>query len=186
MSRASRNVTRHQYDLAQRSFHWLMAALIFVAIGIGVYCAYQAPGTSPRRELLEIHKSIGMTVLILLPLRFFYRLAVGEPSYRRPLSPQVHLAARLAHYALYALMLIMPISGYINSAAGNYSLRWFGLFSWPRLVPLDKALSETGYRVHYFVAWIIGAVLVLHVAAVLWHRFVKRDEVLSRMLPRRA
>ncbi len=126
-----------------------------------------------------------MTVLILLPLRLVYRLAVGEPAYRRPLPPLMHAAARVAHVGLYALMLIMPISGYIDSAAGNHSLPWFGLFGWPRLVPIDTALSDTGNRVHYLFAWIIGAVLVLHVAAALWHRFVKHDEVLARMLPDR-
>jgi cytochrome b561 len=172
------------YDPVQRSFHWLMAALIFVGLGIGLYCAYQVPGTSPRRELLDIHKSIGMTVLVLLPLRFLYRLAAGEPPYSRPLSAPTHLAARAAHFGLYALMLAMPVVGYVDSAAGNYSLPWFGLFRWPRLVPVDKPLSEAASRLHYALAWVIAAVVALHVLAALWHRFVKRDEVLARMLPR--
>ena len=173
--------SRRSYDRTQRIFHWGMAALIFAAIAIGIYASYLPSGTSPRRELLEIHKSLGMTVLVLLPLRLFYRLLIGEPAYRVSPSPQLHLAARLAHWSLYALMLLMPVSGYVYSAAGGYSLPWFGLFRWPRVLPHDKPLAESGQVLHYWLAWIIGIVLTLHVLAVIWHHWIKRDEVLSRM-----
>ncbi len=74
MARAGEPYT---YDRVQRGFHWLMAALIVVALALGIYAAWQVPGTSPRREILDIHKSIGLTVLMLLPLRFVYRLVAG-------------------------------------------------------------------------------------------------------------
>ena len=70
------------------------------------------------------------------------------------------------------------------SGAGGYSLPWFGLFQWPRLVPRDAALSHLGEMLHDRGAWVLGAVLALHLGAVAWHRFVKRDEVLSRMTGR--
>ena len=173
------------YDRTQRTFHWAMAALIFVALGLGIYAAYLPAGTSPRRELLDIHKSIGMTVLVLLPLRFIYRQIVGEPPYRRPPGRWSHLAARTAHLALYALMIVMPVTGYVYSGAGGYSLPWFGLFSWPRLVPRDRRLSELGFDLHYWAAWLIGALVALHLLAVAWHVWIRRDEVLARMAPGR-
>jgi cytochrome b561 len=78
-------------------------------------------------------------------------------------------------------MLVMPVTGYIFSGAGGYSLPWFGLFAWPRVLPLDKSLAHLGQGLHYWSAWAIGAVLAAHIAAVGWHQWVKRDEVLSRM-----
>lgn len=175
----------YHYDRVQRSFHWLMAALILVALGIGIYAAWQVPGTSPRRELLDIHKSIGLTVLLLLPLRLVWRLIAGEPAYRVPPSRSAHLAAKAAHASLYALMLLLPVSGYVYSAAGGYGLPWFGLFSFPRLVPVDKALSLAGYSAHYWIAWGVGIFLTVHVLAVAWHAWIRRDEVMGRMWPRR-
>jgi cytochrome b561 len=174
---------RYHYDRLQRLFHWLMAAIIFSAIGLGVWAAFLEPGTSPRREILDIHKSLGMTALVLVVLRLAYRLAAGEPIYRKVPPALTHLAARLAHLALYGLMFFMPLSGYLFSASGNYSLPWFGLFSWPRLLPLDKPRALLGETLHYWGAWTIGAVLTVHVLAVAWHVLVKKDEVLGRMLP---
>ncbi len=195
MSAADRQNIRHDeipdsgrqfnYDGAQRGFHWTMAVFIIVAMMLGIYASFLPPGTSPRKELLDIHKSLGMTVLVLVPLRLAYRFVVGEPPYHAALSRLVHLGARLGHFGLYGLMLAVPISGYIYSAAGGYSLPWFGLFSWPRLLARNEALARFGEDIHFWVGWSFVALLCTHLAAVAWHVFAKRDEVMSRMLPRK-
>lgn len=174
--------TAYRYDRAQRLFHWTMAIIIGLAIAVGLYCWTQPPGTSPRRELLDLHKSLGTTAAVLIVLRIGYRLWRGEPPYRRPLPNAVHWAAKAGHLALYGLMILMPVSGYLDSAAGGYSLPWFGLFSWPRLAPLDKALSHRAAEIHEIGAWLLLAVLAIHIAAVAWHAWVVRDEVPSRMI----
>lgn len=171
------------YDRVQRSFHWTMAAIIIAAMLIGLYCAYQPPGQATRRFLLEWHKSLGMTALILIVLRIGYRLTIAAPPYAERMSRLNHVAASAAHLGLYALMLVMPLTGYWTSATGGYSLPFFWLFQWPRLLPLDKASSHIGEEVHRWGAWAIYAVVGLHVAAVVWHHVVKRDSVLSRMIP---
>lgn len=173
----------YRYDRAQRLFHWTMAAIILAAIGLGVWSAYLPPGTSPRRELLDLHKSLGTTAAVLVVFRIAYRMVAGEPPYRRPLAPPIHLAARAGHLGLYGLMILMPATGYVYSAAGGFSLPWFGLFTWPRLVPLDKALSRQGYELHYVGAWLIAGFLAAHIGAVIWHHWILRDEVASRMIP---
>ncbi|ACA17035.1 cytochrome B561 [Methylobacterium sp. 4-46] len=175
----------HHYAGAPRAFHWGMAALILVALAIGVWASTLPPGTSPRRELLDLHKSIGMTVLVLLPLRVLCRWIAGAPGFRVRPSRLAGAAARAAHLCLYALMLLMPLSGYVDSGAGGYALPWFGLFSWPRLVPIDKPLSHLGGEIHLWGAWAIGLLLALHFLAVAWHALVRRDEVLARMWPGR-
>ncbi len=172
------------YDRVQRAFHWSMAIVIVAAMLIGLYCAYRPPGDATRRFLLEWHKSLGMTAMTLIVLRIAYRIAVAAPPYAERMSRLNHAAASGAHLALYILMLFMPLTGYWNSAAGGYSLPFFWLFQWPRVLPLDKASSRLGEELHYWGAWAIYAVVGLHIAAVLWHRLVKRDSVLDRMLPR--
>ncbi len=124
-----------------------------------------------------------MTALVLVILRLAYRLIAGEPTYRKLPPLLTHLAARAGHAGLYGLMFFMPLAGYLYSAAGGYSLPWFGVFSWPRLLPLDKITADLGETLHYWGAWVLGAILALHILAVVWHVFVRRDEVLSRMLP---
>ena len=96
----------------------------------------------------------------------------------------MHAAASSGHLALYALMIAMPVSGYAKSAAGGNSVSFFGLFAVPSLLPKDRAIAEAAGQAHYVFAWLLGVTLVLHLAAVVWHARVKRDEVLTRMWPR--
>ncbi len=161
-----------------------MAGLIVAAIGLGVVTAYLPVGEQPRKGLLDVHKSIGFTIMGLLLIRIGWRLFTGEPGYRQPLDRLTLIASHAGHAALYALMLFMPVTGYMFSAAGGYSLPWFGLFQWPRLLPRDAGIAEWGEFLHDRTAWVIAAVILLHLAAVAFHHWIKRDEVLSRMTGR--
>jgi cytochrome b561 len=151
------------YDGAQRAFHWIMAALILLAIVIGVTVSL-LPRGEPRAALLALHKSLGMTALVLGVLRIGYRSIAGAPPYAEALTPLNRAAAHAAHLALYALMIALPVGGYVNSAAGGKEPTWFGLFVWPAIIPQDKALAHLAGQAHYWLAWSIGAVLAFHVA----------------------
>jgi cytochrome b561 len=180
---AATSLRPEAYDPVLRALHWLTAVTFLTALLIGIYASTQVPGTSPRRELLEIHKSLGITVLLLTLLRLFWRMLSTPPREPASFGWLVRLASAANHGALYALMLLMPASGYLNSAAGGYSLNYFGLFSLPRLVPAGKALSEFGETLHGLAAWAVYLTVGLHVAAVAWHEAVKRDGTLARMWP---
>jgi cytochrome b561 len=175
-----------RYDRVQRILHWSMAAIIMVAVAIGLYCSFLVPGTPTRKMLLDVHKSLGMTALVLALIRIGYRLLVSPPAYLEPLGRLTRAGASSAHLLLYGLMLFMPVTGYVFSAAGGYPLPWFGLFQWPRVLPADKALAHWGQMLHGWGAWAIYLVLALHVAAVVWHQWIRKDAVLARMMPRRA
>jgi cytochrome b561 len=181
ISISDRNEPRYRFDRVQRWLHWTMAALILVAIALGAISACLPAGHQPRQGLLKVHKSLGFTILALLIVRVSWRLAAGEPPYRAPLGWLTHLASRAGHVALYSLMLFMPVTGYLFSAAGGYSLPWFGLFQWPRLLPHDDGITAWGKLLHDRGGWAIAAVVAVHLAAVAWHQWIKRDEVLSRM-----
>src|SRR5271155_1364995 len=124
------------YPPGLRLLHWLMAALIFVGFPLGVWASL-VPRGPQRSEILFFHKSIGMTVLCLVALRIVWRLIVGAPVYAEPLGRLIHTAARCGHLTLYALMIAMPVSGYVGSAAGGHEAEWFGLFTFPNLLPKD-------------------------------------------------
>ncbi len=171
------------YDPGLRTLHWLMAALIFVALPLGVWASLLPRGET-RSVILFVHKSIGVTVLGLVALRVVWRLIAGAPEYVEPLGRLTQTAARAGHLALYALMIAMPVSGYLTSTAGGNEVSWFGLFSLPRLVGKDKFLDEAASWAHLVFAWVIAFVLAAHLGAVVWHAVIKRDAVLTRMWPR--
>jgi cytochrome b561 len=171
------------YSAPLRALHWLMAAIIFVAIGLGVWATFLPRGTHPRVEILDIHKSLGLTALALVGLRAIVRLASRAPPYRPPLGRLNHIAASAAHGLLYVVMVALPVSGYVHSMAGRHEFAWFGLFAVPNLVPLNPKTDASAAEVHYVFALAIGALLTAHVLAALWHGFVRRDGVLARMWP---
>ena len=170
------------YHPALRLLHWLMAALIFIALGLGL-TAKELPRGSLRSDILFAHKSIGLTILMLAVVRVVTRLSVGAPPYAVPLGKLTQAAANAGHLALYALMFAMPISGYILSGASGADVPWFGVFHAPIVVPLDDSLAQAGKRAHFIFAWTIAFVLAAHLAAVVWHARFKRDTVLTRMWP---
>ena len=180
-ARQSLRTSAFQYDRFQRIFHWSMAAMILAAITLGIWAFYLERGSELKGSLLFIHKSLGLTVFILVFARLAYRLAVGKPPYREPLHRFNRVGSSAAHSLLYALMILMPISGYVYTGAAGRPLPFFGLFEWPSFVPKDKVLSQLAGVFHYWGAWMICSVLALHVLAVVWHSWVKKDEVFARM-----
>jgi cytochrome b561 len=176
-------MTTTTYDPLLRKIHWATAVVFIAAMLIGFYCSLQAPGTSPRRELLELHKSLGVTLFGLAILRLVVRLATRAPPESASFGRLVRLAARLNHAALYFVLFAMPITGYMFSSAGGYSLKYFWTFSWPRPVAKNPAVAHAGQIAHGLLAYLVYAAVALHIAATLWHVLVKKDETLSRMWP---
>ena len=111
------------------------------------------------------------------------RLIVGKPPYKQPLHRFNQVGSTTAHLLLYGLMILMPVTGYVFTGAGGHPLPFYGLFEWPSVVPKDKALSQLAGTFHYWGAWAICSVLIVHILAVVWHSLAKRDEVFGRMLP---
>jgi cytochrome b561 len=173
-----------RYSLTYQAIHWATAALMLAVVILGVYCAQLVPGTEPRKSLLELHKSIGFTILALSLVRLACRALIKAPPYPATMTAFQRIGAGLGHASLYAILLYMPLTGYVFSAAGGYRLAWFGI-ELPRLLALDKPLSRSGEQLHVIGQWPLYAVFALHLAATLWHHFVRRDGVLARMLPSR-
>jgi len=174
-----------RYGAPLRLLHWTIAAIIVAAIALGVAAWFMQPGSPPRVAALTIHKSLGMTALFLVVLRVVWRLTAGAPPYSQALGRLSRYGAHAVHVALYALMLAMPISGYLASVAGGHDAPWFGLFAFPAAVGKSEALSHRAGFAHFSFAWAIVAALALHLAGAAWHAWVRRDDVFARMWPPR-
>lgn len=154
------------YDRTSRLLHWLVAALVLVQFATGWSWGYFARGSVPRFYLFNIHIYSGYLILGLALMRIGWRLGHPAPPLPPGMGRTTEIAARATHGLLYLLILAQPILGAVTVTA-------FG-----------KALGWTG-RVHVALAYVILAVVSLHVAAALWHQFVRRDGLILRMLPTR-
>jgi cytochrome b561 len=134
-----------------------------------------------RAWWFNVHKSIGITLAGFVVLRILWRLGHRGPSLPGTLPRMQRIAATGMHWALYACMLIMPLSGYLGSSFSRYPIRYFGstLPHWGWEWPAAKAFLSS---VHLTAAWLLAALIALHVAAALWHA-LHRDGLFSRMWP---
>ena len=138
----------------------------------------------PRKlTLLSRHKSIGITILILVALRLLWRWANPTPGLPGTLKPWERTLAKVTHVLLYVLLFLVPLSGWLMSSARGFPVSWFGMFQLPDLVPKNKALYDALVATHGTLAWALGLTATLHLLAALKHHFVLKDDVLRRMLP---
>jgi cytochrome b561 len=184
--------TQLRYGTVAIAFHWIIAALILANIGLGLYFA-DLPRSDPNKfELVQFHKSIGLTVLTLSALRVVWRVVNPVPALPSDMNAFLHAVARGSHYLLYFLIIAIPLSGWmlVSSSPLGLPTNYFHLFSWPNLWFLSELpraqkipLRENFDNVHVFLAWSAIVLIPIHVAGALYHHFIHRDEILKRMLP---
>jgi cytochrome b561 len=163
--------------------HWLTVLCLCVAVTL-ILLRDQVDGRALRQWLLEGHRHFGLFVLILFFLRVALRIRLGKlPSVSHNAWP-IRAAAALTHIALYALLLAQPLLGWALSNAQDKPVHFFGL-TLPALVGGDEDLADQLQSWHVDAAWLLLALVLLHIAAALWHHFVLRDGTLRLMLPKR-
>jgi len=162
--------------------HWTMAPLILVQVPLGLMAAGWR--LSPAKlQLFFWHKSLGVLILALLVLRVAWRLANPAPGLPGEMPAWERAAAHASHALLYALMALLPLTGWIVNAASGIPLRVFGLFPLPALVEPNETLARLFTLLHRGLVVTLVVVLVAHVAAALRHHWILRDAILARMLP---
>lgn len=181
MASASADRVSHSgYSRVAIALHWTIAVLILGnAIG-GLL--HEAFGPAAEASIMAVHKSIGLTVLVLSLVRLAWRMAHGFPRFPDSTSRWDAIAARATHVAFYVLIIAVPLAGWMMVSAGPRPLEWFGLFPWPKL-PVSEATAGTAHDAHVLLAFTTIGLVLLHVAGALKHHFVDRDDVLARMLP---
>jgi cytochrome b561 len=165
-----------------KCLHWVVAALVLGQFVLG-WWAVRAPLSPLKLDLFVWHKSFGMLILALMGVRLAWRLANRAPAL--PASPPwERLAAHAVHALLYALLVAMPLSGWVVSSAANVPFRIFWLLPLPRLVGPSREVAELFADLHLLLFVALSLLLLLHVVAALRHHLVLGDDVLTRMLPR--
>ena len=169
------------YTRTAVSLHWLIAALIVVALVMGWVMTDM--GITPLRlKMFNWHKWVGITVLWLAALRILWRVTHRPPA-MVPMPAWQRFAAHSLHGVLYLLMLAQPLVGWIYSNASGYPIVYLRLVRLPDLVARNKLLAERMRELHGTLGLVLAIVIALHMLAALKHHLVNRDDTLRRMLP---
>ncbi len=173
---------RMRYTGVAQFLHWIIAALIVTQFALA-WSAEDLPLGVHKLALYARHKSFGMTILMLAIVRLGWRFANRAPELPDGMTPVERFLARATHVAFYVLLFAMPITGWLMSSAKNYSVSWFGLFTWPNLIGKNDTAFEALKTTHDYLSDVLLAIAILHVLAALKHHFWNKDDVLLRMLP---
>jgi cytochrome b561 len=173
-----------RYTRTAIALHWASAVLIFCGFGLGL--SMVGLEFSPAKfRLYAVHKWIGITIFLLAAVRLAWLAAHPSPPLLASMPDWQKRAARATRVCLYALMLAIPISGWIYSSATGVSVVYLGLIPLPDLIPKDREMAKILLLVHKTLNFTLAAVVTMHALAAFWHHFVDRDGVMARMLPGR-
>jgi len=169
-----------RYSRGAIAFHWTIAALVIVNLFLGLFHENLLEGM----KVMPLHRAIGITILVLSVGRLGWRLTHRPPGLPPEMRGWERAAAKVAHVLLYALMVALPLTGWMMSSNPERPrpFDWFGLIQVP-VLPIDKGAAMLGRGLHGPLGYVMTALVVLHIAAALRHHWVLRDRVLARMVP---
>lgn len=174
--------TVESYGGVAKSFHWVVAVLVICMLAMGLLMGGLENGPQ-KMQVYGLHKSIGVTILVLAALRLLWRLKNIHPAPLPNHKKLEKILASVIHGLLYVSLFLMPLSGWIMSSAKGFSVSVFGLFTLPDLVAPNKGLAEIAVGVHEIVAYTLIVMVGLHFAGAMKHHVIDRDSTLRRMLP---
>lgn len=169
------------YGPVAKTFHWVIASMILVNLVL-IFSVPEQNRQPIDFQIVDWHKAIGVTVLVLALARLIWRWSHPVPDVDN-LAAWQRILATVVHYALYAVMVVMPLMGFLASLSYGVAVNMFGLFTIPVFIPVDKPMSEVYFGVHVTLQYALYGLLFLHVGAALYHHFLRGDDVLRRMTP---
>ncbi len=164
------------------TLHWLTLVLLIAAFTLAVSMV-NMPFSPRKLEFYSWHKWVGVTIFLVVLLRLAWRLVNPVPPQPAAMPHWQRRLAALSHGTLYAILIVMPVTGWIMSSALNLPVVYLGLVHIPSPFGVDRALGEAMKVVHLSLAVALLALVAVHVLAALYHHLVLRDDVLRRMLP---
>ncbi len=182
----------YRYNLVQRLLHWTIAVCVLGMLAIGLTMMLVATekgvfdglvktfGQDMTNTIYMLHKSFGVVILALMIPRILAKLMSRKPDYRVPLTGFERAASGAVHGLMYVMLILMPVIGWLATAAGGYPVEFFG-GTLPGLIGKDPALSETLYTLHFYFGLGLMGLVGLHIAAAFFHTLIKRDGLISRM-----
>jgi cytochrome b561 len=171
--------SRTRFTAPQRLLHWLMAICILSMLFIGVG---MVSTVAPRYlTLVQIHKPLGIAILMLALIRLGLRIVYGAPALPADLPEPMKLAAELSQYIFYALMIAMPLIGWAMLSAASYPVVLFGSVHLPSILPVSPGLHTLLWNAHYYLAFAFFGLILMHVSAILFHKLIRNDGVFETM-----
>ena len=176
-------MTHSSYSPMQKMLHWLVFLLVIFLYGI-TYAEELFPRGDPGRDWVWwLHISFGLVLVAALILRIFTRLTTGAPAPAPSVTPLQERLAGITHFGLYVLLVAVVMIGVALAFYRGNAVSFFGLFTIPSPIAPDRETARSIQELHELGANLLLGVAGFHAAAALWHHFVRRDEVLERMLP---
>ncbi|WP_246291579.1 cytochrome b [Paraburkholderia fynbosensis] len=171
---------RPAYDAVARTLHWLTVLLVAMQFVIGWTMPDVHKDTQPV-NLIAWHLGVGATLVAVMAIRVIWRLTHRPTPDELP--PLLAVVSRITHVLLYVALMLVPLLGWINASSRGWTVRLLGVVPYPALSEPGSAFGHEMGDVHGILAWVLFALIGLHVVAALFHRFFLKDYVLQRMLP---
>ena len=175
--------SNERWGRVSQLLHWLIVVLIVVMAYLGLTMT-DLPNNPYKIRLYALHKSIGLSLLALVILRLLWRGYTGAPRPLPGIPAWQERVASLTHFALYVLLLAIPLSGWIFNSAAGFPMQWFGVVNLPALTGRSTALRELSGTWHELLFWALIVLALVHAAAAIYHHLFQHDATLARMLPR--
>jgi len=170
------------YGIIAQALHWCVAALIFIQLPLGLYAA-NLPVSMARLQWLSYHKSLGLTILMLVLVRVAWRWIDAPPPQTDIMAQWERRAALAMHRLLYIVPVLAMLAGWLYASAAGLSVNWFGLILIPDLIAKNTAIAPVFKGLHHGLVGLLALLLVGHVGATVRHAFILHDKVAQRMLP---
>lgn len=171
-----------RYGLVSRGLHWTVAVLIIGLLALGWYMVDLNYYHRWYNAALEGHKSLGMLALLAGAMHVVWAAVTRAPAPPACLAPWERLSARAVHVTFFAMMVAIPVTGYIISTSSGDSVSIFGWFEVPALLPEHTGLRDLAIELHYYLAYATAILALLHALAAFKHQFLDRDGTLRRMI----
>lgn len=174
--------TPQRYGVISAGLHWLTAIVVYGMFALGLWMVTLSYYDGWYHKAPEIHKSIGVMLMMGLVIRLVWRVISPPPATLTSYSPLIRLGAALGHFALYALLLAIVISGYLIYTADGKPISVFGWFDIPATLADAGAQADIAGTLHLWLAWSVVILSLLHGLMALKHHFIDKDVTLKRML----
>lgn len=176
-----RNLIMTSYSKGSKWLHWLVSIPVIFMLSFSFFLGDIPKEYQPTAYM--IHKSVGLTILFLMLARLFWIVHTGKPALPKSVAKWERVLSVLTQYSLYFFLFMQTFCGWIMSVANNRTPTFFGLFEVPFYgIPISKPLAHTLENIHTINAWILLALITLHLAGALKHLFIDKDKVFNRML----
>jgi cytochrome b561 len=172
-----------EYTPVQKVLHWLVALMVLVQVGLGLWIGYAPPDDEAfSNRLFNAHDGTGMLILVTVLVRLAVRQVRHAPPLPRGMPAWAAALAWLNHRALYLVLIIQPLLGWLNNGANGFPWSFYGFFDVPSPIAQNQAMAPLMSRLHFIGAMVLAVLVGMHLAGVFYHTFIRRDGLLRRML----